>query len=148
MSLIPLIMCKIGNTWPTRFRLPQSGEAGKSNPASTINVYRLVRSTPQAREGDDRSRRRNNSSSRGVVAEPDEILFLLIVTRFQLGQARRGAAEDVVLSLLREKWQVIDSRRQVEVPVRIVGGVEEPVFRIHHAERLFHCLEILNLHGL
>ena len=42
------------------------------------------------------------------------------VARGQLEQPRGGAAEDVVLALLREERQVIDHGRQVEVPVWIV----------------------------
>src|ERR1700730_6600537 len=83
-----------------------------------------------------------------VVAELDQILFLLLVARLQLEQARRGAAEDVVLALLGEERQVVDGRRQIEVPMRIVGRVEEMVFRIHHAERLLQRFEVLDLHGL
>src|SRR5262249_1842579 len=44
----------------------------------------------------------------GEIAEPLEVLFLFLVARRQLEQARRGAAEDVVLGLLREEGQVVD----------------------------------------
>src|SRR5690242_16361373 len=68
-----------------------------------------------------------------VVAELDQVFLLLLVARRQLEQARRGAAKDVVLGLLRKERQVGDRRRQVEVPVRIVGGVEQLGFRVDHA---------------
>src|SRR5262249_33670607 len=72
---------------------------------------------------------------RGEIAEPLEVLFLLLVARRQLEQARRGAAEDVVLRLLRQERQVRDGRGQIEVPVRIVRGVHQLRLRIDHAER-------------
>src|SRR5262245_53675670 len=43
-----------------------------------------------------------------VIAEPDQILFLLLVARLQLEQACRGAAENVVLALFGEERQVVD----------------------------------------
>src|SRR3954447_25269637 len=42
----------------------------------------------------------------GEIAELLQVLFLLLVARRQLEQARRGAAEDVVLGLFREERQV------------------------------------------
>src|SRR4029079_659694 len=61
----------------------------------------------------------------GMIAELDQVFLLLLVARRQLEQARRGAAKDVVLGLLREERQVVDRRGQVEVPVRIVRRVEQ-----------------------
>ena len=60
-------------------------------------------------------------SGRGEVAELLQARLLRLVARRQLEQPRRGAAEDVVLGLFRQERQVADRRRQVEVPVRIVG---------------------------
>src|SRR6202012_5583978 len=59
----------------------------------------------------------------GEIAELLQVGLLLLVARRQLEQARGGAAEDVVLGLLRQERQVVDGRRQVEVPVRIVRRV-------------------------
>src|SRR4051812_34975162 len=69
------------------------------------------------------------------IAELLEVRFLRLVARRQLEQPRRGAAQDVVLGLLRQELQVVDGRGQVEVPVRVVRRVEELRFRIDHAER-------------
>src|SRR5262249_23613565 len=80
---------------------------------------------------------------RGVIPVLYQVLFLLLVARRQLEQARGGAAEDVVLALLGEERQVVDRRRQVEIPVRVVRGVEQVVLRIHHAERALHRLAVL-----
>ena len=55
------------------------------------------------------------------IAKSFQILFLLRVARRELEEPRRGAAEDVVLALLRKERQVPDGRRQIEIPVRIVG---------------------------
>ena len=82
------------------------------------------------------------------IAELLQILFLLLVARRKLEQPRGGAAEDVVLALLRQERQVPDRRRQIEIPVRIVGGVEQLRFRVDHAERGLHRVVILNLHRL
>src|ERR1700730_16635436 len=67
----------------------------------------------------------------GEIAELLQICLLLLVARRQLEQARRGAAEDVVLGLLRQERQVVDGRRQIKIPVRIVGGVKELRLRRH-----------------
>src|SRR5262252_6368665 len=77
----------------------------------------------------------DRSGGSGQIAEPLEVLFLLLVARRQLEQARRGAAQDVVLGLLRQELQIVDGRGQVEVPMRIIRGVEELRLRVHHAER-------------
>src|SRR6266508_4823901 len=61
----------------------------------------------------------------GEVAELLQVLFLLLVARRQLEQARRGAAEDVVLRLLGQEGLIVDRCRQIEVPVRIVRRVEQ-----------------------
>ena len=89
-----------------------------------------------------------NRSGGSVIAELDQVLLLGLAARLQLEQPRRGAAEDVVLGLLGQERQVRDRRRQVEVPVRIVGGVHELGFRVHHAERHLQRLHVLNLHRL
>src|SRR5262245_30148057 len=65
------------------------------------------------------------AESRSRIAEPLQILPLLLIARRQLEQARGGAAQDVVLGLLRQKRQVPDPARHVEIPVRIVGGVKQ-----------------------
>src|SRR3954468_18004855 len=57
---------------------------------------------------------------RGVIAELDQVFFLLLVARRKLEQPRRGAAENVVLGLLRQERQIVDRRRQVEIPMRVV----------------------------
>src|SRR5580692_12948453 len=44
----------------------------------------------------------------GEIAELLQVRLLLLVARRQLEQARRGAAEDVVLGLLRQERQVVD----------------------------------------
>src|SRR5262249_54014667 len=85
---------------------------------------------------------------RRQIAEARQILFLLLVTRRQLEQPRRGAAENVVLGFFRQERQVPDRRRQVEIPVRIVRRIKELGLGIHHAERALHRLVILNLHRL
>src|SRR5262249_53462259 len=74
---------------------------------------------PGTRPGVAQESRRSGKRSRrrGVVPVLDQVLFLLLVARRQLEQARRGAAEDVVLGLLRQERQVVDGARQVEVPV-------------------------------
>src|SRR5262249_58312896 len=64
------------------------------------------------------------------VAELLEVRFLRLVARRQLEQARRGAAQDVVLGLLRQELQVVDRRGQIEVPMRVVRRVKELRFRI------------------
>src|SRR5262249_29791909 len=68
--------------------------------------------------------------SRRCAAEAREVRLLLVVARRQLEQARRGAAQDVVLALFRHERQVPDAARQIEVPVRIVGGVEQMAFGV------------------
>src|SRR5262245_29734777 len=65
----------------------------------------------------------------GQIAELLQVGLLLLVARRQLEQARRGAAQDVVLRLLRQELQVVDGRGQVEIPVRVVRRVEELRFR-------------------
>src|SRR5262245_65990859 len=77
----------------------------------------------------------NRSGGGGEIAEPLEVLLLLLVARRQLEQARRGAAQDVVLGLLRQELQVVDGCGQIEVPVWIVRRVEQLRLRIDHAER-------------
>src|SRR5262249_20275702 len=84
----------------------------------------------------------------GEIAEPLQVLFLLVVARRQLEQARRRAAENIVLGLLRQERQVPDRRRQVEIPMRIVRRIEELRLGIHHAERALHRVVVLNLHRL
>src|ERR1700724_966154 len=64
------------------------------------------------------------------IAESLQIFFLLFVARRQLEQPRGGAAQNVVLTLLRQERQVPDRRRQIEIPVRIIGGVEQLRFRV------------------
>src|SRR5947208_11578690 len=59
------------------------------------------------------------------IAELLEIRFLRLVAWRQLEQARRGAAHDVVLALLRHERQVPDGCGQVEVPVWIVRRGEQ-----------------------
>src|ERR1700730_18059078 len=59
------------------------------------------------------------------ITEPLEVALLLVGARGQLEQPGRGPAEDVVLGLLREEGQIPDPARQLEVPVRIVGRVEQ-----------------------
>src|SRR5215510_5912422 len=66
----------------------------------------------------------DHSGGGSQVAEPLEVLLLLLVAWRQLEQAGRGAAQDVVLGLFRQELQVVDGRGQVEVPVRIIRGVE------------------------
>src|SRR5215510_14522140 len=68
--------------------------------------------------------RKPASWSRRQIAVPDQVLLLLLVARRQLEQARCGAAKDVVLRSLREKGDVPDRAWQIEIPVRIIGGVE------------------------
>ena len=55
------------------------------------------------------------------IAKSFQILFLFCVARCKLEEPRGGAAEDVVLALLREERQVPDGGWQIEIPVRIVG---------------------------
>src|SRR4029077_16012275 len=69
------------------------------------------------------------------VAELREVLALLLVARRKLEQPGRGAAQDVVLGLLRDEFEIEDRARQVEVPVRIVGRIEQLGLRVDHAER-------------
>src|SRR3954471_19712487 len=66
----------------------------------------------------------------GVVAELDQVFFLLLVARRKLEQPRRGAAKNVVLGLLRQERQIVDRARQVEVPMRIVRSIEQLGFRV------------------
>src|SRR5262245_43835642 len=53
----------------------------------------------------------------------------------ELEQLDRVAAEDVALGLLFQERQVVDRRRQVEVPVRIVGRIEQLALRLDALER-------------
>src|SRR4029077_5059329 len=78
------------------------------------------------------------------IAEFLEVLLLLVVARRQLEQPRRGAAENVVLGLLRQEGQVVDRARQVEIPVRVIRGVEQLGLGVDHAEGAFERLAILN----
>src|SRR5271155_3774827 len=73
------------------------------------------------------------AASSHEVAESLEVAALRLVARRQLEQARRGAAEDIVLCPLGQERQVPDRARQVEVPVRIVRCVQKLGFRIDHA---------------
>src|SRR5436305_8479286 len=73
-------------------------------------------------------------ASRREIAEPLEIGLLLRAARRQLEQAGRVAAENVVLGLLREKRQVPDPARHVEIPVRVIRGVEQLRLRVDHLE--------------
>src|SRR6267154_434723 len=59
-------------------------------------------------------------ASGGEVAVLDQVGLLLRVARLELEQARRRAAQDVVLGLVGQERQIVDGGRQVEVPVRIV----------------------------
>src|SRR5438552_290719 len=62
---------------------------------------------------------------RGQISELGEVLALLVVARRKLEQPGRGAAQDAVLGLLRDELEIEDRARQIEVPVRIVGRVEQ-----------------------
>src|SRR4029077_17308437 len=80
------------------------------------------------------------------IAELLEVRLLRLVARRQLEQARRGAAQDIVLAFLRHEREIVDGRGQVEVPVRIVRRVKELRFRIDHAERALQRAHVLDLH--
>src|SRR4029450_10014825 len=84
----------------------------------------------------------------GEIAEPLEVLALLLVTRRQLEQPRGGAAENVVLGLLREERQVVDRRGQIEIPVRIIRRVKELRLGVDHTEGALQRLAVLYLHRL
>src|ERR1700732_1599172 len=60
----------------------------------------------------------NASSPRSSseVAVLDQIRLLRLVARLELEQARGGATENVVLGLVGQERQVVDRRRQIEVP--------------------------------
>src|SRR6187200_2993552 len=121
---------------PAILRIEASGDMPVTQPCRP----NLSRASDTAQESSRISRATISSwtvpidASGHEIAEAAEVLFLLLVARRQLVQARGVAAEDVVLGLLREERQVPDRRRQVEIPMRIVGGVEELRFRIDHAE--------------
>ena len=67
----------------------------------------------------------------------------------ELEQLARILAKDVVLGLHGEERQVIDHRRQIHVPVRIVGGVDELRLGVHHLERLLQHRKVTDhLHRL
>src|SRR5262249_17061707 len=137
-----------GGGWPLRrnergargpsFRLRQ-GFSGQVETPADASVGRLLRTRASCESRLRRGR---------IVPVLDQVLFLLLVARRQLEQARRGGAENVVFGLLGQERQVVDRARQVEVPVRIVGGVEQPVLRVHHAEGALHRLAVLDLHRL
>src|SRR5215204_6660454 len=82
------------------------------------------------------------------VTKLSELILLRLAARLEPEQASSGAAQDVVLGLLAQEWQVVNRRGQVEVPVRIVGRVHELRLRIDHLERAFERFEVLHLHGL
>src|SRR4029078_11995222 len=73
----------------------------------------------------------------GWIAEFLEVRFLLVVARRQLEQSRRSAAENIVLGLLRQERQIVDRARQVEIPVRIVRGIQQLGLGVDHAEGAF-----------
>src|ERR1700730_377823 len=93
---------------------------------------------PKRGEGAHRASAACSDQSRASgskIAEPLQILLLLLRARRQLEQTGRVAAENVVLGLLRQERQVPDPARQVEVPVRIVGRVEQLRLRVDQLER-------------
>src|SRR6516164_9264939 len=61
---------------------------------------------------------------RREIAVLDQVLFLLGIAGRSLERMRRGAAGDVVLGLPGEERQVVDRRRHIHVPVRMVAGAE------------------------
>src|SRR5712691_846839 len=90
-----------------------------SNAGSGFRCPRVLVWIPPSRQAKTASRCRREAvlccepcgprsgGSGGEIAEFDHVLFLLLVARRQLEQARRGAAEDVVLALLRDERQVV-----------------------------------------
>src|SRR5215471_21719820 len=90
--------------------------------------------SPPAGRGKGTARGQPQSCHR-QIPEPLQILPLLLVARGELEQPCGGAAENIVLGPLGEERQIVDRARQVEVPVRIVGGIEQAVLGVHHAER-------------
>src|SRR6476660_5806893 len=79
--------------------------------ASTVSAFvplegNFMPATPVQREG-----------SAGV----DRFAGLVVLPGLEPEQLRRVAAQDVAFGLLGEERYVIDRRRQVEVPVRVVG---------------------------
>src|SRR5262245_66474980 len=79
------------------------------------------------------------------IAKPDQVFLLLLVARRELEEARRGAAEDVVLRLLGQEWQVVDHRPQDELPARVVRRVHELGLRFDHEEGALQRLAALPL---
>jgi hypothetical protein len=85
------------------------------DPASAVNRDAASPVNPRIKsgEGDNSKVRRNNSSSRGVVAEPDQILFFLtrvdlaqrdVATVLRVRNALSAAASSAASSPLGNRW--------------------------------------------
>src|SRR5262249_40256529 len=139
-SLCRSLRARISSFRKPRSGCPQSIVTIWAEPSRPV-TFRARGLTPAPRN--DGGEPKRGLSRRCQIAKAQKVLFLLGVARRQLEQPRRGATENIVLGLFRQERQVPDRRRQVEVPVRIVRGIEKLRLRIHHAERALHRLVIL-----
>src|SRR5258707_14681986 len=72
----------------------------------------------------------------------DWLAVLVMLPGLELEELLGVAAKDVALGLLVEERQVVDRRRQVEVPVRIVGREAKLCLGVDRVERGFKQLAI------
>src|SRR5215208_6543483 len=73
---------------------------------------------------------------------------LLYWRRIEVEDSRRVESKNVSFGLLRQKWQVDDFARQVEVEMRPIRSKQQLSVGLDHIERALKRLAIGRLHGL
>jgi len=89
------------------------------------------------------SLRNGLTMARGSAMRRRRNLRQLGLWNLKVEHAGSVLAEDVLARLVAQERQIVDRARQVEVPVRVVRGIQELRIRVDHAERVLERLEVV-----
>src|SRR5262249_61902820 len=72
----------------------------------------------------------------------------LLATELEVEQPDGVATQNIPLRGLAQEWQVVDRRRQVEIPVRVIRGIDDLRLGIDDAQRLLKKTDVREHHLL